>query len=147
MKLFLGATFAIVLMISGGCYQKYSGIYFVHRAKPSISIDELKMQLIDVITPFGFRYQQIFPGDPGSFGFIKKVELARPEFARLPGANSNVTIGIGRSKAFITIRDHDHDKETEYVRALKQAIRQRLVTRYNILDLEFEQQSDFIFNN
>jgi hypothetical protein len=137
----------IILVLSGGCYQTYSGVYFLHRDNPSVSIDVLKLQLVDIIEPFGFSYQQIFPGDQSSFGFVKKVELIHPEFARLPGAYSNVTIGVGRSKAFITIRDHDHHKETEYVRALKQAIEERIIILYGIRNLKFEQQSDFIFNN
>jgi len=130
--------------ITVGCYSTYTGIYFIDRAtqKPSVRPVNLENQITEVLKPFGFRVISMPYEFPNYVMFSHRQQETLPGFASLDGANSNISIAVNLRNLTITIRDFDHNKETEFILVVKKAIEQRLETQYGIEGLKFERQID-----
>ena len=140
----LRAVFALTLCVSG-CYRAYTGIYFVTRPAdvPVTTLDDLSREIEEAVKPFGLHKDGL-----GVFYGLGRANVA-PECKKLAGAGANISVAVSleswidRFKPFyITIRDYDSLHETEFMRALKNAIEQRLAEHLNITGLRFERQRD-----
>jgi len=130
-----------------GCYATYSGIYFLDRAErpQSVTFGDLSSQIADVLKPFGFRKIQL-PKEMDDLGpsFSHHAQYGNKDLMVLSGAGARISVVISFRGPSITIRDMDHDKETEFVKAIRDAIEQRLEEHYRLKGLRFERQVDIL---
>jgi hypothetical protein len=145
------ATIAAVLLGTvGGCYRWYTGIYFVEApgANVSISIGQLGAEIAEAVYPFGLRStENTVASNSVTFSGRGTTGIA-PEFVNLNGAGASITVTVTVEKSenrfapfYISIRDFSSHDETDFMRALKRHIEQRIAER-NGVTIKFERQSD-----
>lgn len=132
------------LMISG-CLQNYTGMYDVYKENSELTSETLRLDVEEILTPFGFHYAKIWKDKP-DYGFTRKIEMTSPDLMKLEGANANISIVVWNYRPGITIRDFDNYEETKFIKELKNSLERELNKKYNI-NLECTKQRTAIFNN
>lgn len=122
----------------------YTGIYFLDRSRdlPREQADAIAQELLDALAPFGFREGRGW--DPAGIVFVQVPRAASVANYKLRGSDANITIAMMlRNPVSITVRDLSNNDETDFMRALKEAIEKVLVVN-GFPDVHFEHQTDLL---
>ena len=134
------ALFAICL---SGCYSNYTGIYSLNRTE-SAQVDDLTSCVAEALKPFGFRVGPAESFGPGMSNLFHNPKFIDSELIELSGVGARLGVMICHPPhASITLRDWDNAQETEFVRALKEALEKALKENYKIDGLRFKRKPDF----
>lgn len=130
-----------------GCYSTYSGVYNYERDDhlPMIETDEMETAIYDTLIPLGFRRQKLDWYNRDFYLLQLNPELTLPEYDDLDGSNAHMSITLDPDRTItIRIRDFDHNKETEFMKVVKQKIEDMLRTRFNMQEPKFRRAPDFM---
>lgn len=127
-----------------GCYLTYTGLYFLRRADVTSIVPAIKLaeEVRDAIEQYGFRQSY---RDAYGVVFEHEVALMDTQAVALRGASAAVHVAVRfGADLSITISDHDHTYETEFVAAVKRSIERRLEECCGVRGLKFERAFDWL---
>jgi hypothetical protein len=111
--------------------------------RPGIQFRQLRDSVAAAARDFGYELVSV---DERARSKLKSAEFRQtgrmsPAIAALKGSRARVDLGVGGWNGnMIAIQDFDNAKETEFVRALKQHIRQQLERDFGLKQECFERQ-------
>lgn len=129
---------AVILMCNACAHTTYSGMYSIHM-KPSSAIpfEDFGMQISRVLRPYGMLKQKPRPGIE-QLRFVHNGQVVSDHLSNMNGVGANVVIAVWPKSLSISIRDFDHQNETEYVRVVKKVIERFLREQHEIHSFEFK---------
>lgn len=128
-----------------GCYATYTGFYYYAQTDqiPKIEIAEIGNALNETLKPLGFSGEKPRWSSLDIFWLHNKLEFMLPEYAKLDGSRASIYISVNPDET-ITIRDFDNDKETEFMKVVKQKIEHMLRTQFGMKEPQFKRAMDFM---
>ncbi len=139
--------FVFLVLMSVSCYAAYTGIYFLDRTERprTVRFRDIESQISYVLVPFGFRQVKL-PKEIENLGpiFSHNKKYGDKDLMKLSGTGAKISVAVSFRGPSITIRDASNDKETEFIRAIKDAIEQRLKAHYRVKKLKFEEQLNIL---
>ena len=139
------AVFCSVLALA--CCSTYTGFYWIKKADYPESVDfsNLGAQVGLAIADLGFKRQP--PIAPHLVWFLKERGKPESKASGLDGSDARMTVAVDLSELYIAIRDFSNPTETEFNKAVRRRIEERLKSRYSVSGLVFDRQLDMPFPN
>jgi hypothetical protein len=147
---FPSAIISILVIFICGCNNmSYTGYYNLgdsieNKHLSSDDIEKIGDIVKDVAFYFGFKIDKHYSGPSENYIYSKENKNLIPRlYFNYNGVNANIRLGFHKESGRIGLRDYDNEKETAFIRAIKDELKRRLKDIIDLDKIEFNRLYPF----